>query len=313
MVIAMRRLTTLALGETPAAATIKEIDSINELEGAMEKSHADLAEALSSADLAKMIALPRGPKGPFEAPAGVLLLQAVGLHVPSCGHGVPNRLPHRRRAVVQHLRYAAGSRSNAHSFSGSSPADSGASSETKTSRKKWMCVNSSAIDGLLSIALTSSPPCGRVRSKLSRMVLFRSQESSRTSRRSWFGIFGVCQQCCLGSEFALDQQMRRQANCSDRQGRSGSQAPSANAPGIWQAFRTYAITLSPWRLANPLENRDGEKPELAAMLLTVIGSKRCSSTKATAVRCASASAIASALPSAARNAPARPRTRMRIL
>ena len=30
-----------------------------------------------SANLDKMIALPRGPKGPFEAPAGVLLLQAL--------------------------------------------------------------------------------------------------------------------------------------------------------------------------------------------------------------------------------------------
>src|SRR5215471_1430764 len=34
----------------------------------------------------------------------------------------------------------------------------------------WICVNSSAMDGLPSIALVSSPPSGRVRSRLSRMV-----------------------------------------------------------------------------------------------------------------------------------------------
>jgi uncharacterized damage-inducible protein DinB len=43
----------------------------------MGKTHEELAATLKSADLDKMIALPRGPKGPFEAPAGVLLLQAI--------------------------------------------------------------------------------------------------------------------------------------------------------------------------------------------------------------------------------------------
>jgi uncharacterized damage-inducible protein DinB len=56
---------------------MKEIDSIDELEAAMVKTHGDLAATLESADLDKIIALPRGPKGPFEAPAGVLLLQAI--------------------------------------------------------------------------------------------------------------------------------------------------------------------------------------------------------------------------------------------
>ena len=56
---------------------MKETDSIDDLEAAMEKAHAELAAALSSLDLAKMIALPRGPHGSFEAPAGVLLLQAL--------------------------------------------------------------------------------------------------------------------------------------------------------------------------------------------------------------------------------------------
>ena len=56
---------------------MKAIDSADELEAAMRKSHEDLAALLVSADLNKLIALPRGPKGPFEAPAGVLLLQAL--------------------------------------------------------------------------------------------------------------------------------------------------------------------------------------------------------------------------------------------
>src|SRR5258708_1859607 len=41
------------------------------------------------------------------------------------------------------------------------------------------------MDGLPSTALASSPPSGRARSRLTRMVLFRSQESSRASSRRW--------------------------------------------------------------------------------------------------------------------------------
>jgi len=77
MVMAVKMLTMLARGETPDAAVKKEIDSVDELEAAMGKAHADLAAMLGTVDLEKMIALPRGPKGPFEAPAGVLLLQAI--------------------------------------------------------------------------------------------------------------------------------------------------------------------------------------------------------------------------------------------
>jgi uncharacterized damage-inducible protein DinB len=77
MLMALKMLTTLARGETPDAGGMKEIDSIDELEAAMVKTHGDLAATLESADLDKMIALPRGPKGPFEAPAGVLLVQAI--------------------------------------------------------------------------------------------------------------------------------------------------------------------------------------------------------------------------------------------
>jgi uncharacterized damage-inducible protein DinB len=77
MVMAQKMLTTLARGETPDATGMKEVESIDELESAMRKAHADLAASLGSTDLDKMIALPRGPSGPFEAPAGVLLLQAL--------------------------------------------------------------------------------------------------------------------------------------------------------------------------------------------------------------------------------------------
>jgi uncharacterized damage-inducible protein DinB len=77
MVTALNMLTTLARGQTPDFGGRKEIDSIDELEASMGKTHEELAATLKSADLDKMIALPRGPKGPFEAPAGVLLLQAI--------------------------------------------------------------------------------------------------------------------------------------------------------------------------------------------------------------------------------------------
>ncbi len=77
MMGALKMLTTLACGETPDAGVMKAIDSADELEAAMGKTHEDLAALLASADLDKKIALPRGPKGPFEAPAGVLLLQAL--------------------------------------------------------------------------------------------------------------------------------------------------------------------------------------------------------------------------------------------
>ena len=43
----------------------------------MAKASDGLRAALGSAEPDKMIKLPRGPKGPFEAPAWVLLLQAL--------------------------------------------------------------------------------------------------------------------------------------------------------------------------------------------------------------------------------------------
>jgi uncharacterized damage-inducible protein DinB len=77
MVTAAKMLMALAQGQTPSTAAVSEIGSIDELETSMGKAHGDLAATLTSVDLDKMIALPRGPKGPFEAPAGVLLLQAL--------------------------------------------------------------------------------------------------------------------------------------------------------------------------------------------------------------------------------------------
>jgi uncharacterized damage-inducible protein DinB len=78
MLMAAKMLTTLARGEpAPAPGGVKEIESVDDLEAAMQKAEAELRAALGSVDLERMIPLPRGPKGPFEAPAGVLLLQAL--------------------------------------------------------------------------------------------------------------------------------------------------------------------------------------------------------------------------------------------
>jgi uncharacterized damage-inducible protein DinB len=77
MVLAMRRLTALARGETPDLAGMKDIEPTDQLEAALEKANVEIIEALGTIDLQKMISLPRGPKGPWDAPAGVLLLQAI--------------------------------------------------------------------------------------------------------------------------------------------------------------------------------------------------------------------------------------------
>jgi uncharacterized damage-inducible protein DinB len=77
MVWAYEMLQTLARGEAPVGAGVKDRGSGEELESAMGKAHEGLMATLESVDLEKMIPLPRGPKGPFEAPAGVLLVQAL--------------------------------------------------------------------------------------------------------------------------------------------------------------------------------------------------------------------------------------------
>ena len=77
MIMAVRMLTALARGETADPAGMKDIEPADQLEAAMEKANAAFVDALNTVDLQKMIALPRGPRGPWEAPAGVLLLQAI--------------------------------------------------------------------------------------------------------------------------------------------------------------------------------------------------------------------------------------------
>lgn len=76
MVKAEKMLTALARGETPDAGA-PAIESMDELESAMKTAQTDLVAALQSADVDKVIPLPRGPKGPFEAPVRFLILQAL--------------------------------------------------------------------------------------------------------------------------------------------------------------------------------------------------------------------------------------------
>jgi uncharacterized damage-inducible protein DinB len=77
MVMALRMLTALAQGETPDLSARSDIESADQLEAVLGKADADLIEAVTTVDLQRMIALPRGPQGPWEAPAGVLLMQAI--------------------------------------------------------------------------------------------------------------------------------------------------------------------------------------------------------------------------------------------
>jgi uncharacterized damage-inducible protein DinB len=77
MTMACEMLAALARGESPNIAGMKDRESVEELEAAMTKANEGLAATLGTVNLEQMIKLPRGPKGPFEAPAGVLLLQAL--------------------------------------------------------------------------------------------------------------------------------------------------------------------------------------------------------------------------------------------
>jgi len=77
MIMATRMLTGLARGESPDPSGMKEIEPADRLEEAMAAANAELLAAVETVDPQKMVALPRGPKGPWEAPAGVLLLQAI--------------------------------------------------------------------------------------------------------------------------------------------------------------------------------------------------------------------------------------------
>jgi uncharacterized damage-inducible protein DinB len=77
MLKAFEMLQTLARGGTPDFTGNKEIESLDAIRTAMAQSHARMSETLAEVDTEQKVTLPRGPNGPFEAPAGVLLLQAL--------------------------------------------------------------------------------------------------------------------------------------------------------------------------------------------------------------------------------------------
>src|ERR1035438_4792475 len=64
MLNAQKMLMTLAAGGQPDPTAIKEMQPMDGLETAMANANQALAAALTSADLDRMLALPRGPKGP---------------------------------------------------------------------------------------------------------------------------------------------------------------------------------------------------------------------------------------------------------
>ena len=74
---AAKTLTTLARGGKPEPGGMQPIESPDQLEAAMVQANTDFCKALASIDLDAVISLPRGPQGPFETPAWVLLLQAL--------------------------------------------------------------------------------------------------------------------------------------------------------------------------------------------------------------------------------------------
>src|SRR5579884_2578822 len=67
---ACRMLTTLAQGGTPDFTAIKDAESVEKLETVLRETDGNLLAALDAVDLDKNVHLPRGPKGPWEAPAG---------------------------------------------------------------------------------------------------------------------------------------------------------------------------------------------------------------------------------------------------
>jgi len=77
MLLACLMLTKLARGEAVDPTGLRNPEPIEEIETAMGEANEGLAAAIESVDTMKSIQLPRGPKGPFEAPAGVVLLQAL--------------------------------------------------------------------------------------------------------------------------------------------------------------------------------------------------------------------------------------------
>ena len=74
---ASEMLCALARGEAPNMAGWKDSESAEALESALQRAGQIMEATLGSVDTEKIVAVPRGPKGPFESPAGVLLLQAL--------------------------------------------------------------------------------------------------------------------------------------------------------------------------------------------------------------------------------------------
>ena len=70
-------LTKLARSEAFDPGSMKSEEPFDALEPAMRRANEEFAAAIESADLGQSISLPRGPKGPFQASAGVILLQAI--------------------------------------------------------------------------------------------------------------------------------------------------------------------------------------------------------------------------------------------
>ena len=78
MIMGAEALCGVARGEAPPQpGAFKEYDSAEAIENAMGRAKNIMDEALASSDLEKIIAVPRGPKGPFNATAGALLLQVL--------------------------------------------------------------------------------------------------------------------------------------------------------------------------------------------------------------------------------------------
>lgn len=70
-------LTGGAMGKPLNFPTSKSSDAQADLESVINKTNEEMMAAVQSVDLDQPIQLPRGPSGPFAAPAGVLLLQAI--------------------------------------------------------------------------------------------------------------------------------------------------------------------------------------------------------------------------------------------
>jgi uncharacterized damage-inducible protein DinB len=77
MVLALRIQTGRARGETPDPSATPPIESADALEAALIQANTELIEAISVLDLRRTVDLPRGRRGPWQAPAGALLLQVV--------------------------------------------------------------------------------------------------------------------------------------------------------------------------------------------------------------------------------------------